>query len=52
MSAFDINYITAIDNDDRVGSSTTANPSLETSASTGAVSGTNSAAETANKRLI
>ena len=45
--------IAAIDNDDRVGSNTTANPSLETSASTGAVSGTNSASEkTANKGLI
>ena len=45
--------ITAIDNGDRVGSNTTANPSLETSASTGAVCGTNSAAETtANKRFI
>ena len=32
----------AIDNDDRVGSDTTANASLETSASTGAVSGSNS----------
>ena len=32
----------AIDKDDRVGSDTTANASLETSASTGAVSGTNS----------
>jgi hypothetical protein len=45
--------ITVIDNDDRVGSNSTANPSLETSASTVAVSGTNSAAEmTAKKRLI
>ena len=45
--------LTAIDNDDRVGSNATANPSLETSASTGAVSGPNSAAEkTANKRLL